>query len=144
MRILGTMADDDVVRTVVGDFLDALGKGDADLIATVFAEKIDWYVPGDEKQGWTGQRTRRDEVPEYFRTMWPVFVPGESETEIKRILVDGPDAVILAQFTHTVQATGRRFSTPVAIHLTVEDGQLVRMHLYEDTHLVARSVGTAV
>jgi uncharacterized protein (TIGR02246 family) len=136
------MTNDDAVRTVVGEFLGALGKGDADLIATAFAEEIDWYVPGDERQAWTGQRTRRDEVPAYFRTMWPVFVPGESETEIKRILVDGPDAVILAQFTHTVQATGRRFSTPVAMHLTVEHGKLVRMHLYEDTHLVARSIGT--
>ncbi|NEA34449.1 nuclear transport factor 2 family protein [Streptomyces sp. SID13031] len=137
------MSNDDAVRAVVGEFLAALGKGDADLIAATFAEEIDWYVPGDQAQGWTGQRTRRDEVPAYFRTMWPIFVPGESETELKKILVDGPDAVILAQFTHTVQANRRRFSTPVAMHLTVENGKLVRMHLYEDTHLVAKSVGAA-
>ena len=140
MRILRAMATNDAVRAVVGEFLETLGKGDADLIGEAFADEIDWYVPGDPAQGWTGQRTRRDEVPAYFRTMWPVFVPGESETEIKRVLVDGPDAVVLAQFTHTVQATGRRFSTPVAIHLTVENGKLVRLHLYEDTHLVAKSV----
>jgi ketosteroid isomerase-like protein len=88
------------VRAVVGEFLTTLGKGDADLIGEAFAEEIDWYVPGDQAQGWTGRRTRRDEVPAYFRTMWPVFVPGQSETEIKQILVD----------------------------------------LYEDTHLVAKSV----
>jgi hypothetical protein len=41
------------------------------------AEEIDWFVPGDENLPWTGYRSHRHEVPEYFKLMWPVFVPAQ-------------------------------------------------------------------
>jgi ketosteroid isomerase-like protein len=107
------------VRETVGAFFRLLSDGDADRIADVFAEKIDWFVPGNENLPWTGYRSHRHEVPEYFKLMWPVFVPGESEAAIHTILVDGSDAVALGRFTHTVQANNRRFSTQVAFRFTV-------------------------
>jgi ketosteroid isomerase-like protein len=131
------------VRETVEAFLRLLGEGDADRVADVFAEEIDWFVPGEESLPWTGHRSRRQQVPEYFKVMWPVFVAGESEAEIHKILVDGSDAVVLGRFAHTVKANSRRFDTPVAFHLTVENGQIVRLHLYEDTHLVAKTIGAA-
>jgi ketosteroid isomerase-like protein len=39
-----------------------------------------------------------------------------------------------------VAANGRRFSTAVAFHLTVDDGRIVRLHLYEDTFAAAAAV----
>lgn len=73
-------------------------------------------------------------------TLWPVFVPEKSETSIDKILVDGADAVALGRFSLVVKANGRHLSMLVAFHFTVESGYLVRLHLYEDTDLVARAV----
>jgi ketosteroid isomerase-like protein len=124
-------------RTVAETFVERLGGQDADGIQELFAEEIDWHVPGDAALPWTGRRTRREEVAPYFTTMWPHFAPGRSEVALERVVVDGGDVVLLAAWTHTVAATGKEFSTPAAIHLRVEDGRIVRMHLYEDTLTVA-------
>lgn len=126
-------------RPVVEAFLERLGRQDADGIQQLFAEEIDWHVPGSEALPWTGRRTRREEVAPYFTAMWPRFVPGASKVVLERFLVDGDDVVLLAHFTHTVVATGKEFSTPVAMHLRVEDDRIVRMHLYEDTLIVAEA-----
>jgi ketosteroid isomerase-like protein len=127
-------------RETVGTFFRLLGEGDADRVADVFAQQIDWSVPGAEDLPWTGRRSRRQQVSEYFKTLWPVFVPGESDVVMDKVIVEDADAVALGRFTHTVKANGRRFSTPVAFHLTVEDGRIVRLHLYEDTFAVAEAI----
>lgn len=64
-----------------------------------------------------GRRTRREQVPDHFKTLWPMIVPENGETSFDKILVHGADAVALGRF-----------------------GYLVRLHLYEDTDLVARAV----
>lgn len=127
-------------RAVVEEFLRHLDRQDADALQALFAAEIDWYVPGSAALPWTGRRTRREEVAPYFTTMWPHFAPGSSIVTPERFIVDGGDVVLLAVFTHTVLANGREFTTPVAMHLGVDDGRIVRMHLYEDTLTVAEAL----
>jgi uncharacterized protein len=121
-------------------FLDRLGAQDADGIKALFAADIDWLVPGGETVPWTGRRSRREEIGDYFRTMWPVFVPGKSKVEFERPVIDGEDVMLLGTFTHTVAANGIEFTTPSAMHLVIHDGEIVRMHLYEDTLTVERAL----
>jgi hypothetical protein len=82
---------------------------------------------------WTGSRSRREQVAEYFRTMWPAYVPGQSTATVDKVVIDGDDAVVFSIFNHTVIKNGRRLNNPAALHLTIANGQIVRMHLYEDT-----------
>ncbi|MFI6122131.1 nuclear transport factor 2 family protein [Streptomyces sp. NPDC051064] len=128
------------VRDTISRFLALLAAGDAEGLAGLFADDIDWFVPGDSSLPWTGVRSRREEVSAYFRTLWPVFVEGASESEIGHILVDGDEAALFGRFTHTVKSTGRRFTTPVAFRLTVRDGRIERLHLFEDTLTVAQAM----
>ncbi|WP_434599683.1 nuclear transport factor 2 family protein [Streptomyces sp. A5-4] len=127
-------------RATVDRFLSRLAVQDADGIADVFAEHIDWFVPGADHLPWTGPRTRREDVPAYFRTMWTHFVEGESEAVIDHVLVDGPDVAVFGSFSHTVKSSERRFSTPVALHLTVHEGQITRLRLFEDTFAAAQAM----
>ncbi|MBE1489403.1 nuclear transport factor 2 family protein [Plantactinospora soyae] len=120
-------------------FLQLVTGNDPGRIADVFADTIDWYVPGLVDLPWTGARTRGSDVPEFFRTMGSAFVPGQSRYAVDRIVVEGNDAVIIATATHTFAGSGTRFTTPMIMHLTVDGGKIVRLHLYEDTHLVARA-----
>lgn len=120
-------------------FLQKLALADAEGLGELFAESIDWRVPGDEQLPWIGTRSRKQEVPEYFRTLWTGLEAGKSIVEFDRMLVDGEDAVLLAHFSHMAAPTQKRFDTDVAIRLTVTDGKIVRLHLYEDTFAVARA-----
>jgi ketosteroid isomerase-like protein len=124
---------------VVTTFLQHLGQQNAEGIAACFAEDIDWFVPGDPSLPWTGRRTRGAQVADYFRTMWPQFVPGHSTANVEKMLYSGPDVVVLGTFSHTVASTGRAFTTPVALHLVVENGKIVKLSLYEDTWMVGQA-----
>jgi ketosteroid isomerase-like protein len=124
-------------ESIVTAFLDRLGAQDAEGIGALFADQVDWYVPGHDALPWTGARSRSEDVPEYFRTMWPRFVPGASEVSLDKVLIDGDSAAIFATFEHTVAENGNRFRTPVAMRLDVSDDQIVRMHLFEDTGAVS-------
>jgi hypothetical protein len=134
-------AQTDAARTqeIVTGFLGRLAARDPEGMAEHFAETIDWYVPGDTALPWIGHRSRRTDVADYFRTMWPHFAPGKSTASVEKLIVSGGDAVMLGTFTHTVASTGRSFTTPVAMHLAVADGKIVRLYLYEDTWAVSKA-----
>jgi ketosteroid isomerase-like protein len=118
---------------LIASFMDRLGEQDAGGIGELFADEIDWYVPGSEALPWTGSRSRREHVAEYFRTMWPAYVPGQSTATVDKVVISGDDAVVFSRFSHTVAKNGKRLDNPAALHLTFADGQIVRMRLYEDT-----------
>jgi hypothetical protein len=126
-------------KDIAEQFVQRLAAGDAEGLGGLFAEAIDWRVPGAEELPWTGTRTRKSEVPGYFRTLWTGLEAGRSVVDFDSILVDGDDAVLLARFSHVAAPTGRRFDTDVSIRLTVRDGDIVRLHLYEDTLAVAQA-----
>lgn len=128
-----------ITRSTVESFLQRLGEGDPDRVAELFAASIDWFVPDSTRLPWTGVRTRRDDVAPYLRSMWSHFKPGQSEVRIDKILVDGEDAVVLGHFSHVIVSNDRQMATPVAMHLAVTDGEIVRMHIYEDTLAIAEA-----
>jgi uncharacterized protein len=121
---------------VVNAFLQRLDDGDLDGVAQLFAEEIDWYVPGHDAMPWTGGRSRRAEVPEFFLTLESQFEPAQSNVSVEKIVIDGSDAVVFATFQRTFAKTGRSFTNPEAMLLEVCDGKIVKMHLYEDTAIV--------
>ncbi len=131
----------DTVRTqeIVTGFFDRLAARDTDGMAGHFAEEIDWYVPGDTALPWIGHRSRRTEVADYFRTMWPHFESDKSTASVEKLIVSGNDAVMLGTFSHTAASTGRSFTTPVAMHLAVEGDKIVKLYLYEDTWAVSKA-----
>ena len=124
---------------VVQDYLQKLGEQDVEGIAANFADEIDWFVPGDQALPWVGRRRQREEIKDYFTTLWSHLEPGESRVELHKILVEANDAVVLASFDHVVARNGRPFHTDVAMHLTVVQNRVTVMHLYEDTLAVARA-----
>ncbi|TDK23911.1 nuclear transport factor 2 family protein [Arthrobacter crusticola] len=123
-------------KDVAEQFVQRLGAGDAEGLGDLFTESIDWRVPLNEKLPWTGTRSQKSDVPEYFRTLWAGLEPGKSIVDFDTILVDGDDVVLLAHFSHMAAPTGKRFDTDVAMRLTVSDGKITRLHLYEDTFAV--------
>lgn len=124
---------------VINEFFELLGAKDAAGVAELFAENIDWYVPGSDKLPWTGQRSKKHDVPEYLHTMWSAFEPGKSIVKVHTIMIDGEHAAVFSTFSHTAASTGRPFETPTAMHFTIRDGRIVTMHLYEDTAAVGQA-----
>ena len=83
---------------------------------------------------WAGRRSRRSEVPEFFRVLESACVPAETQVEVEAVLIDGEDAVVFGTYHRMFRAkNGRSFATPEAVHIRVVDGRIIRWHLYGDT-----------
>jgi ketosteroid isomerase-like protein len=140
-----TTTTDTRTRAVVQDLLLRIGEGDPERIAELYAERADWKLnwPEDEHDStatpWIRHRATRADAAAHFRALAAHHVPGQAATEIERILVDGADAVVLGEIRQTAAATGRPYRARFALHLTVENGLIVRHHVYEDSLAVARA-----
>ncbi|WP_212992943.1 nuclear transport factor 2 family protein [Actinoplanes auranticolor] len=125
---------------MVEQFLGMLDSGaDPDDIAKVFADDIDWDVPGSASLPWTGRRFKRAEVAEYLRTLAMNIVPEENVDQIEAILYDGDHAVLLGRFGRVARTTGRRYEMAVAMYFEVSDERITKFRLYEDSHQVANA-----
>jgi ketosteroid isomerase-like protein len=47
-----------------------------------------------------------------------------------KVVIGGDDAVVFSTFSHTVIKNGRRLNNPAALHLTIANGQIVRMRTW--------------
>ncbi|MFI1733178.1 nuclear transport factor 2 family protein [Streptomyces acidicola] len=137
-------------RAMVEELLRRMGEGDPERVAELYAERGDWRLSWPESEHgraetpWIRHRSTRADAAAHYRELAQNHVPGEAGTEIERILVDGADAVVLGVIRQTAKGTGRRYSAPFALHLTVEDGLVVRHHVYEDSLAVARAFAPTV
>ncbi|WP_329431583.1 nuclear transport factor 2 family protein [Streptomyces sp. NBC_01280] len=151
-------------REVVEKFVGLLAAGDPDAVVKVFADDIDWYVPGSPSLPWTGQHSNASDVADYLRTLAANIVPERNVDEVEALLVDGDHAVMLGRFTRVAKSTGRTFVMPIAMHFQVAGDKIdrssiggfgirfiirlfgfggggvgVRMYLYEDTLKVSEA-----
>ena len=127
--------------SIATKLLQCIGAKDLQGMKELFADEIDWYVPGSSGLPWTGRRTRGSQAPEFFAVMWPYYAEGKSSANINDIIADGNNAVITGTFSHVIEQSGRSFTTPIALHLKVVDGKIRHLQLYEDTLLISQAFG---
>ncbi|SEG76483.1 hypothetical protein SAMN04489712_111169 [Thermomonospora echinospora] len=138
------MTTEQHTRRTVEELLDRIGAGEPERIAEMFAEPVEWGLSwpaeGHPALPWIRPRSNRADVADHFRQLDDFHVREKNGTTVDRILVDGADAVVLGRIVQTVKATGREYASPVALHLTVENGLISRYHIYEDSLTIAEAL----
>lgn len=124
--------------TVVDAFFAAFGSGDVDATVALFADEVDFRVSGAPNVPWTGARSAKGELAEFFGTFGQVLTMPES-FELTGRVTEGEHAVVTARCVFGVLATGRKFTNHYALHFTVSDGRVSRYHMYEDSHAIAEA-----
>jgi ketosteroid isomerase-like protein len=131
-------------RDVVEQLLSRMAEGDHARTAELFAEPVDWQLDwpseGHPAVPWIRPRSSRADVADHFRSLEAHHVPELNGTSVTRILVEGVHAVVLGMIVQTVRANGIAYTSPFALHLTVENGLVTRYHVYEDSLTVARAL----
>ncbi|GHJ48877.1 hypothetical protein Cs7R123_62190 [Catellatospora sp. TT07R-123] len=126
-------------REVVAAYVHRMAQGDQPGVRELFAEHDECDSPAAAAGPWHASRSL---AADFLRTRLPGHELGRSGFEAERTLVDGESAVVVGRFTHAVRPGDRTLSTPVAMWLTVSEGLIRSLHLYEDTSsLVARING---
>lgn len=122
---------------VTQQFFGKVGARDLPAILALFADRIDWLVPGDFP--WSGPRMEKHQIAEFFEAMWPYTVAGKNEVLDPKMIVSGNDVAFFGTFRQTLVATGKTVDIGVACLVKVEGGKIVQLHMVEDTLVVSRS-----
>ncbi|MFF1360941.1 nuclear transport factor 2 family protein [Streptomyces sp. NPDC058297] len=126
-------------RNVVAELLERIGAGDIAGAVELFAHDAVWEIPGDPGiVPWVGRRTVED-IPEFFAT-----ISAHTDRElfdVERIIVDGPNAVLIGRARVVVRSTAKVIDTPFAIDIVVNpEGRISRYYMFEDSWHVAQGV----
>jgi ketosteroid isomerase-like protein len=127
----------DATRATVQKFLELRLAGDTEGLTELFADKVDWMLAENPVVPWIRPRSTAAECAAQADELAEHTVPADARASIDTILVDGTDAVLMGHLSGTVRATGKSFSGPFALRLTVEDGRITRHHLYENSASIA-------
>ncbi|MGA5134909.1 nuclear transport factor 2 family protein [Streptomyces olivoreticuli] len=126
-------------RSVVDELLKRIAAGDIEGTVELFAHDAVWEIPGDPAiVPWVGRHTVEN-IPEFFET-----ISAHTDRElfdVERIIVDGPNAVLIGRARVVVRSTGKVIDTPFAIDIVVNhEGRISRYYMFEDSWHVAQAV----
>ncbi|MFC4493234.1 nuclear transport factor 2 family protein [Streptomyces ovatisporus] len=127
----------DSTRAVVEQFLQRLGEGDPERVAALFAERVDWMIAENPAVPWMRPRSTREDVAGHFAELAAGTLPEEAGNTVEAVIVAGGEAVVTGRLSGAVRATGKRFESPFALRLVVEDGLITTYRVYEDSLAVA-------
>lgn len=120
-------------RKVIHNFYQALADRELEALTLLFAEAIDWDIPGNEELApWLGKRTKRSEVKDFFKLLWQSIEPISAQ--IDHILVDDDFAIATGHFSSKMSRSGQVYSSMFSAHFTVRNTQIVRYRLQEDSY----------
>ncbi|MEY9844512.1 nuclear transport factor 2 family protein [Streptacidiphilus sp. MAP5-3] len=126
-------------RSVVEELLKRVGAGDIEGVVELFARDAVWEIPGDPAiVPWVGRRSVEN-IPEFFETIG-AYTDREL-FDVERVVVDGPNAVLIGRARVVVRSTGKVIDTPFAIDIVVNhEGRISRYYMFEDSWRVAQGV----
>jgi len=126
-------------RDLIHVLLESMGKRNLAQLSALFAEQVDWEIPGDKgKAPWVGKRQNNTEVLAFYQLLWKNTEPISATVET--LLVEGHQGVIIGEFTTSMLSTGKVVRSFFCIHIALENELITRYRLYENTLAVAESL----
>ena len=121
---------------VVKDLSAAFGRGDIQGLLALFAEDIEWIVPG-EGLPLAGTYRGHAGVAAFFQKVFEMF--EYSSVESREFLADGDLGLVVGFESGRVKATNRTFEGHWVLAFTVRNGKVMNVREYVDTLAVARA-----
>lgn len=130
---------DHATHKTVQDFLKYLAERNLMELTQLFAETVDWYIPGDEsKAPWLGKRNTQQAVSDFYSLLWENTEPVSAN--IDNIFTDTENAVITGEFSTKMLQTNNVVNSLFCIQMRVQNGKIVWYRLLEDSFAVSVSL----
>ncbi|WP_298561320.1 nuclear transport factor 2 family protein [Streptomyces luteogriseus] len=114
-----------------------LAEGKSAEAAALFADEVSFSVPHPPGIPWVPEVDSAEGMRIFFDLL-RTHVQAK-EFELRQIIAEGDDVVLVGRMVSEVKKTGRDIDTAFALHATVRDGRITRYHLYEDSYAVAKA-----
>ena len=111
-------------------------------LLALLSDNIEWQLPEVENVPFTGKRTGRAAVGEFF-----ALVGANQDVlsfEPREFIAQGEKVVSLGHYEWRVKDTGREFASDFAHVFTIRDGKIVALREYFDSAVVAAAYQKAM
>lgn len=126
-------------QAIIRQFLQFLTERNLEKLEGLFAEDVDWDIPGDqEKAAWLGKRSSKNDVREFYRLLWSRTEPLSAE--IERLLFEENYAIIIGHFETKMLETGKIAKSFFCIQITLEKDLIKKYRLFEDSYAVSQAL----
>ena len=127
------------IHNTVHKFLQYLSQRDLKQLVLLFADQVDWYIPGDETQvPWLGRRTNRQAIADFYELLWQNTTPISANVD--HIFIDGERVVISGDFSTKMLPSGKVVDSLFFIRMTIKNEQIVTYRLLEDSYAVSNAM----
>jgi ketosteroid isomerase-like protein len=129
-------------RTIVQELHTAYREGDAERVAALIDDDIDWCIHGPSRVfDFEGPRRGKAQVLDVLAAIGQRFELKRYEHE--QLIVEGERAAVLSQVSFVQRATGRTLSMRLINFIRVRDGRIVEFREFSDTFdVVEQAAGT--
>ena len=130
-RILIETPQHGSTRDIVTAYFTALQQRDLPAIVKLFAEEVDWDIPGHQGLAlWLGKRRTREAIEEFFTLLWrnTEAISGN----LDHLLVEGNVALTSGRFASRMLQTGKVYESMFFTEITVEAGLIAKYRLLEE------------
>lgn len=126
-------------RAVVEEFFRRAGSGESvERIAALVGDQVDWFVAGDTRVvPWIGRKVGKAGAAQFYAQIREQIV--SEAFEVREILSQGNRVVALGALASRVVRTGKLIESEFCFDFTVEDGEITRFRLFEDSFAVAQA-----
>lgn len=126
-------------QQLVQKFLQALTQRKLPELLELFADRVDWHIPGNTQLApWLGRRESKQEIEDFFVLLWENTEPVSAR--LHHIIAEGNFAVVIGDFSTKMLKTGKIVDSVFSIHITAENNKIVRYCLQEDSYAVAEAL----
>ncbi|WP_312400281.1 nuclear transport factor 2 family protein [Sphingobacterium sp.] len=120
-------------KDVVYTFFDILSGKSNEKIVNLFADEVDWDMPGNtERFTWLGKRSTKDECANFFEEH-PKMVEQE-KFEIDFISFNGENAVAVGNLSAKILKYNKNYSSSFSAIFKVKNGRIIKYYFMEDSH----------
>jgi len=129
------MSDRNVISTneILDKFYQNVNNKNAIAIADLVSDTIDWYIVKSNILPWTGRLTSKKEIVKALTLLFDAHFEDQDLLEPDHVFIEGNNAAIFGQISRTVKTTGKRFKTQFCQRFTVENGEITKFLMLEDT-----------
>jgi len=137
-----TEAQASQTRATLKDLYGAYREGNAERIAALIDEDIDWCIYGPARVfPFEGPRRGKAQVIDVLAAIGAQYELKRHDQEI--MIVEGERAAVLSQVAFVQRATGRTLSMRLINFVRVRDGRIVEFREFSDTFdVVEQAAGT--
>lgn len=132
-EIVPVASVEEVTKQVVNLFFAILSGDSKEKIETLFADEVDWDMPGNaEKFSWLGKRRTKNEAAAFF--VEHAKLVKQEKFEVDFIAVNGEKAVAVGNLSANIKKYNRVYNSEFSAIFKVQNGKIVKYHFLEDSY----------